>query len=108
MVRLHGAELLRKLRQRIDLHKVLREGALDFVMNVAAYDVGQMLNEIAAPDDVEDLRAAADRKHREIAVERAIQQSELRAVAGVADAIRLGMRGRAVRLGIEIGTAGEQ
>ena len=70
-------------------------------------DLGQVLDEIAAARDVEQLRAAADRQHGHVARERRLEQRELRLVAP-----RLRRVGRRVRLGpvqvrVEVAAAGE-
>ena len=74
---------------------------------VVADDVREMLDEIAAEGDVEDLRAAADREHGEVARERRVQQRQLGAVALGRRPPRLGVRLLAVELGVEVGAARE-
>ncbi len=58
---------------------------------VVADQVGQVLDEVAAEGDVQDLRAAADREHRQVALERRAQERELGAVALGHDPGRLGV-----------------
>src|ERR1700747_3379004 len=45
---------------------MIREGARDFAVPLAADDLGEMLDEVAAAQDVEHLRAATDREHRQV------------------------------------------
>ena len=80
-------------------------GAL--LVAVVADVVGQMLDEVAAEGDVEHLRAPADRQHRQVALERRLEQRKLGAVALGHDPGRLGMRLLAVEPGVEIGATRE-
>src|SRR5205823_6478394 len=64
--------------------------------------------EIAAAGDVQDLAAAADREHRQVSLERRLEQGELRPVSLRHDAFGLGVRVLAVRLRVEIRAAREK
>jgi len=77
------------------------------VLLVADY-LGEVLHEVAATGDVQHLQAAADGEHRHVARESALEQGELGAVARRPNTLRLGVRLRAVRLGIEVVAAREQ
>ena len=69
--------------------------------------IRDVLLEVAAERDVQHLRAAADREHRHVALQRRLHQLQLEVVALANDAVRLGMRLGAVQLRIEIRAAGE-
>src|SRR5581483_5837092 len=66
---------------RDDLDPVLPEHARHGTVRLDAERVGQVLLDAAAAGDVEYLRAAADREHRNVAVERGPHQLELELVA---------------------------
>jgi hypothetical protein len=68
--------------------------------------VGQVLVQPPAVRDREQLEAAADREHRQVALEGARQQQELEVVAARLDD-RLRMRRLAVAGGVHIGPAGQ-
>ena len=76
-------------------------------MHVGADPVRHVLLDAAAERDVQHLRAAADREHRQVAVERRLHQRQLEVVPLADHARRLGMRVLAVQLRIEIRAAGE-
>ena len=110
MVRLHGrsvAEQPREPRAGLDRDVVVGEAAGALLVPVVPDEVGQVLDQVAAERDVQHLRAAADREHRQVARERRGQQRELGAVALGHDPVRLGMRLLAVQLRVEVGAAGE-
>ena len=66
-----------------------------------------MLHEISSAGDVQHLAPAAHGKDRHVPGERGLQERQLRAVPLGADLVRLRVRLGAVRLGIEVSTAGE-
>ena len=68
-------------RAGLDLDVVVGEGARCVLVPLVADDVRQVLHEVAAERDVQHLRAAADREHRQVALERRAQQRELGVVA---------------------------
>jgi hypothetical protein len=74
---------------------------------LVADDFGKVLDEVAAPGDVQHLAPAADRQHGHVARERALEEHELRAVALGARPVRRGMRLGAVALRVEVGAARE-
>ena len=111
VARLHAVVALTEDRGEpravLDVDRVLGEGAEPLAMALVAERLGQVLDEIAAAEDVQQLEAAADRERRHVALERAREQREL---AGVA--VRLGRIGRGVTLGavvrrIDVDAAGE-
>ena len=69
--------------------------------------VGEVLLQVAAVHHVQELHPAADRKHRQVAVERGLHQRELRIVAVAVEADGLGVRRLAIQRGIDIGAARE-
>ena len=99
----HGAEA----RPVLDPHRMVGERAHDLAMRLAADNLGEVLYEVAAARDVEHLRAATHREHRQVARERRLEQRQLRAVARRARPGRLRVRLRAVGLRVEVGAAGE-
>ena len=101
------AEHRREPRSRLELDAVLGEAAGGVPVAVVADDVREMLDEIAAECDVEHLRAAADREHGEVTLDRRGEQRQLGAVALGYDPRRLGVRLLAVELGVEVGAARE-
>jgi hypothetical protein len=110
VMRLHrrtAAEQPSEPRASLDGHVVIRERARRVVVRLVAEDVGKMLDEIAATRDVQNLRAAADREHRHIAREGALEQRELGVIAFFADADGLWVRLLSVELWVDVGAAGE-
>ena len=81
-------------RAALDVDRVLGEGAEHLAVALVADGLWEVLDEIAAAEDVEELEAAADRERRDVALERPGEEREL---AGVA--MRLGRVGRGVTLG---------
>ena len=71
-------------------------------------EVGDVLVEVAAADDVERLGAAADRQDRHLAGVGAAGDVELEAVEVGLGRPELGVRLGAVVLGVEVGAAGEE
>src|SRR5689334_18115321 len=78
--RLPCAEHRSQLRALLDLDRMLREHAANLAVPGVADGVRQVLDEVAAAHDVEELEAAADRQRRDVALERGRQQGHLRAV----------------------------
>ena len=67
-----------------------------------------MLLEGPAGRDVQELHAAADAEHGDVALQRAPRERDLEVVARPVDAARLGVAVGAVRSGIDVASAGEQ
>ena len=110
VVRLHRrvlAEQLAEARALLEHHVVIREHSGRVLVPVVPDVVREVLHEIAAGRDVEDLRSTADRENRHVARERSLQERQLRTVALGDDVLRLGVRILPVELRIEIGAAGE-
>ena len=76
-------------------------------MPVVADVLGQVLDEVAAVGDVQQLRAAADREHGHVARERRLEQRQLGVVALAADAVVSGCGVAAVQLRVEVRAARE-
>src|SRR2546421_1878715 len=74
------------------LDVVIAEGARRVLVLLVTDDVRQVLNEVAAESDVQDLAAAADREHGHVAPERRLEERQLRAVTIRKDARRLVVR----------------
>ena len=94
-------------RSLLHLDRMLREDAERLAVALVPDRLGQVLDEVAAAQDVQELEAAADRERREVALERRLEQAQL---AGVA--VRLRRIGRRVPLGavlgrVDIDAAGE-
>ena len=66
---------------RLDRDVVVGEDARGLLVPLAADDLRQVLDEVAAPGDVQDLAAAADREHRHVALQRRRQQRQLGGIA---------------------------
>src|SRR5256885_1616088 len=94
-------------RRGIDANRVLRELPEYLAVLLVPHDLGQVLDDVAAPGDVEHLEATADREHRQLACERGLEQRELAAVALRVRARRLRMRVRAVPGGLRGVPAGK-
>ena len=94
-------------RALLHVDRVLREHAERLAMTLVPDLLGQVLDEVAAASDVQQLEAAADRERRQVALERAREQREL---AGVAVGLRrIGRRVTlgAVGRGVDVDAAGE-
>ena len=89
------------------LDVVIAEDARRVLVLLVTDDVRQVLNEIAAESDVQDLAAAADREHGHVPPERRLEEHELRAVTIRKDTRRLFVRLLPVQLGVEVGAPGE-
>src|SRR5437667_5662688 len=74
------AEQRFQLRSRLERHVVVSEGARRVLVLLVADDLREVLDEIPAARDVQHLRAPADREHRQVALERRLEERELRAV----------------------------
>src|SRR5437016_5637710 len=96
------AEQLPEPASRLERDVVVREDAGRVLVLLVADDVREVLHEVAAKRDVQDLRAAADREHRQVARERRLEQRQLGAVALRHEAERLRMRLLPVELRIEV------
>ena len=66
-----GAEDLGEPRALLHVDRVLGERAVHFAMALVPDRLGQVLDEVAAAGDVQELEAAADRERRHVALERA-------------------------------------
>ena len=69
--------------------------------------VREVLDEVTAPHDVEELEAAADGQDRNVALEGGLQERHLGAIATRLRLVRLRVRLCAVRIRPDVGTAGE-
>src|SRR5882724_6982268 len=68
----------------------------------------KMLDQRAAVIDIKQLMAAADRQHRQIAVERFTEQIHFHAVARQIRLLRFGSAFLPITLGIDVAAAGNQ
>ncbi len=103
-----GSEQLGQVAVGVDLNRVARllsGGALAVLDPVL--EVGEVLHEGAAADDVQRLCAAADRQYRHLAGVGAARYSELEAVEVGLDRPQLRVLAGAVALRVEVGPAGE-
>ena len=91
----------------VERDRVVGELARRLLVPLVAHDLGQMLDEVAAADDVEDLRAAAHRQDGHVTRERGLEQRNLGGIALRAHATRGRMRLVAVQRRIEVAAAGE-
>ena len=82
----------------LHLDRVLGEDAERLAVAFVPDLLGQVLDEVAATEDVQQLEAAADRERRQVALERRLEQAQL---AGVA--VRLRGIGRRVPVGAVVG-----
>ena len=78
------------------------------VVPVVADDVGQVLVQRAAERDVEQLRAPADPQHRQVQLQRPVQDGQLGRVALRVRGAGGGVRGGAVAVGGDVAAAAEQ
>src|SRR5262245_62518842 len=92
---------------RIDTDVVVREDAGRLAMTLVAHKLRQVLMKLASTQYVEDLHAAADGKHGQLAIERRAKQLELGLVAARVDDGRLRVWLGAVESRIQIGASGE-
>ena len=69
----------------LDLDRVLREDTERLAVTLVPDLLRQVLDQVAAAQDVQQLEAAADRERRKVALERCLEQPEL---AGVAVGLR--------------------
>ena len=65
----------------LHVHGMLGEGAEHLAVPLVPDGLGQVLEEVAAADDVQELEAAADRERRDVALERAPEERQLPRVA---------------------------
>ena len=77
------------------------------LVDVRAKRLGKVLDQVAAAGDVQHLRAAADREHRHVALERRLEQRELAVVATLLRRVGCGVRLRAVRGRVDVRPARE-
>src|SRR5215211_9426165 len=102
VVRLHGgpvAEERRDLRPGLDVDLVVGEHARRVLVVLVADLIRKVLEEIAAPGDVQHLGAATDREQRHVAFERGAHERELGLVPVANEPERLLVRVLAVELG---------
>jgi hypothetical protein len=110
VVRHHVAALAHDAAQPTpfrDPDAVLGKRAGHLLVRVASQFVGEVLNEVAAADDVQELRAAADREYREVVLERGLEQRQLGTIATLVRRVCLQVSIRAVRAWVDVATAGE-
>ena len=96
-----------KPRARLHLDGMVRELAGNLLVHVVADLLGQVLDEVAATRDVQELETAADRQRRHVPLQRRVEQRELPGVAARVRGIGLGVRLGAVELGVDVGAARE-
>jgi hypothetical protein len=84
-----------------------RELAGHTLVDVVADGLGQVLDEVSAAGDVEELEAAADRERRQVARERRLQERQLARVAACVRDVRLGVCLGAIVRRVDVGAAGE-
>ena len=94
-------------RGGVEPHGMGAEDVGDRLVALVANDLGQVLVQVAAAHDVEQLHAAADGEGRHVARERGTQQRQLGLVAAGADAARGRVGVGAVVRRIDVGAAGE-
>src|SRR5256885_826585 len=99
----HGGQL----RSFLDLDRMLGEHAAHLTMFRVSDGVREVLDEVTAPHDVEELEAAADGQDRNVALEGGLQERHLGAIATRLRLVRLRVRLCAVRIRPDVGTAGE-
>ena len=91
-----------------DLDVVLGEDSGHDLVLVVADDLRQVLDEVAAEGDVQDLAAAADGEQGHVALECRREQCQLARVPLRADAVRLRVRLGAVALRAEVRATREE
>src|SRR5262249_38879867 len=103
---LAGADKPREPGALLDLDRMLGEDTLHLAVPAVAEGLRQVLDEVTAAGDVEQLEAAADREHRQVAIERGAEERELARVPSLLRWVGLGMRlGPVLRRG-DVGAAG--
>ena len=91
----------------LHLDGMLGEDAWKLLVLVARNLLGEVLDEIAAARDVQQLKSAADRERRHVLLERCGEQSQFPRVAARLRHIRLRMRLGAVERRVDVGAPGE-
>ena len=104
---MRGSDDRGELRVGEHLDAVLAEDAGHGAVHLVVEPVGQVLVDPAAARDVQHLRAAADREHGEVPLERGAHQLELELVPRANDPAGLRMRLCSVEARIEVGTTRE-
>ena len=89
-------------------HRQFAEHRVTGPMPAVSDDVRQVLMQRSAERDVEHLRAATDAQHRQLALERRVQQREFPGVALTAGLVGGRMRLLAVGGGVDVLAAGDQ
>ena len=102
-----SADDRRQPRALPDLDGMNRELARHLLVDVAPHRLREVLDEIPASRDVQELEAAADRQRRQVALERRDQERQLARVTPRLGRVRLGMGVGAVARGIDVRPAGE-
>ncbi len=111
VARLHAvvalAEDLGEPRAALHLDGMLGERSEHLPVPLVPDALGQMLDEVAAAEDVEELETAADRKRRHVTLERPLEEGELACVT--VGLRRVGRRVPlcAVRRGVDVDAPGE-
>src|ERR671936_443450 len=111
VVRLHRRALADEGTQpafRVDADSVVREDAERLAVLLVADDLRQVLDEVAAAGDVEDLAPATDGQHGHVARQRGLQQREFGLVALGVEAGGLTMRLGAVGRRVDVVAAREE
>ena len=111
VARLHAvvarADDLREPRSVLHLDRVLGERAEHLAVALVTDRLRQVLDEVAAADDVQQLEAATDRERRHVALERALEERQLACVAVRLRGIGLLVPVGAVRARVDVDPAGE-
>jgi hypothetical protein len=110
VMRLHGCSVSEYPTDegfRPDAHFVVGELAGRMEVAVVANDFGQVLDEVAAERDVQDLASAAHRKNRHVPLERLAEELELRLVALRVDPSHLAVGLSSVGARIDVAAARE-
>src|SRR4051794_25743774 len=111
MARLDGAVACPKDRReagaRSDVDRVLGEHPHRLAMALVSYVLREMLDEVTAAQDVEQLEAAADRERREVSLERRLEEPELARVAPLLCRVSRGVPLGAIPRWIDVDAAGE-
>ncbi len=93
---------------RLDLDLMSSEGPVRPAVDVVGQAVGQVLLELAAVGDVDDLHAAADAQAGEVALGRAADEQQLERVAVGRRRLARGVGLGAVGAGVEVRAAGDE
>ena len=85
--------------------RVLGEHSERLTMTLVADALGEILDEVTAAENVEQLESPADRERRKVALERTLEQAQLASVSMGLSRVRRGMALGAVPRRIDVDTA---